>query len=116
MVQLIILKRLQVLLTLSICLGFGCQNDECVRLCTALSQQLDECQDEWNTNWQYMDASSAFAFEAVCQDNWTQQAADLEWRQRVEAESQCDAVLTEVSAGDIECIDLQVLYFYDPQR
>jgi len=63
-----------------------------------------------------MDASSAFAFEAVCQDTWTQQVADLEWRQRVEAESQCDAVLTEVSAGDIECIDFQVLYFYDPQR
>ena len=39
----------------------------------------------------------------------------LEWRERVEAESQCDDVLTQLTNNEIECVDLQLLYFYDPK-
>ncbi len=94
----------------------ACQSDECLLLCTELSQRLNQCQREWNTDWQYLDASSALGFETVCQDTWTQRTDDLEWRQRVEAEEQCDAVRTEISLGSVECADLQMLYFYDPQH
>lgn len=96
-------------------LGVGCQSDECIRLCTAISTQLDTCQNQWNTDWRYLDASSAAAFENVCQDIWSESIANLEWRERVEAESQCDEVLTQLTNNDIECVDLQLLYFYDPK-
>lgn len=106
-------SRLLFYSTLALCVG--CQSDECIRLCTAVSAQLNTCQNEWNTDWRYLDASSSTAFENVCQDNWSESIANLEWRERVEAESQCDAVLTQLTNNEIECVDLQLLYFYDPK-
>lgn len=103
------------LLTVCVLLGNGCQSDECIRLCTAISDQLDTCQNEWNSSWKYLDAASATAFENVCQQNWSDNTTNLEWRERVEAEAQCDEVLTQLSNNEIECVDLQLLYFYDPQ-
>ena len=108
-------KQRIVLLVSTLLLGLGCQSDECIRLCTAISAQLDGCQNEWNTDWRYLDASSATAFENVCQDTWSDSTTNLEWRERVEAESQCDQVLTQILNNEIECVDLQLLYFYDPK-
>ena len=108
-------KQNVVLLHVTLFLGVGCQSDECIRLCTAISTQLDTCQNEWNTDWRYLDASSATAFENVCQDTWSESIANLEWRERVEAESQCDEVLTQLTNNEIECVDLQLLYFFDPK-
>ena len=108
-------KQRIVLLVSTLLLGAGCQSDECIRLCTAISTQLDGCQDEWNTDWRYLDASSAVAFENVCQETWSDSTTNLEWRERVEAESQCDQVLTQLLNSEIECVDLQLLYFYDPK-
>ena len=102
-------------LSLTVLMGTGCQSDECIRLCTAIGDQLDTCQNEWNTDWRYLDASSAAAFANVCQDTWSESITNLEWRERVEAESQCDEVLTQLSNNEIECVDLQLLYFYDPK-
>jgi hypothetical protein len=100
---------------LTVCFGSGCQSDECIRLCTAASRQLDTCQEDWNIDWRYLDAYSATAFENVCQESWSEAITNYEWRERVEAEAQCDEVLTQVNSNEIECVDLQVLYFFDPQ-
>ena len=108
-------KRWVYLLSLNLLFGVGCQSDECIRLCTAISAQLDTCQNEWNTDWRYLDASSATVFEDVCQDTWSESISNLEWRERVEAESQCDEVLIQLTDNEIECVDLQLLYFYDPK-
>ena len=109
-------SKQRIVLPILICImGVGCQSDECIRLCTAISTQLDSCQNEWNTDWRYLDASSATAFQNVCQDSWSDSITTLEWRERVEAESQCDEVLTQLANNEIECVDLQLLYFYDPK-
>ena len=108
-------KQRIVLFALTHLVGMGCQSDECIRLCTSISAQLDNCQNEWNTDWRYLDASSSTAFENVCQDTWSDSITTLEWRERVEAESQCNEVLTQLSNNEIECVDLQLLYFYDPK-
>ena len=108
-------KQRIALFSLVVLMGTGCQSDECIRLCTAISAQLDTCQNEWNTDWRYLDASSATAFENVCQDTWSDTITTLEWRERVEAESQCDQVLTQMTNNEIKCVDLQLLYFYDPK-
>jgi len=96
-------------------LGSGCQSDDCLQLCTDISRRMNVCQSSWNTDWQYLDASTATAFEKVCQDSWSQQTTDMEWRERVEAEEECEAVSAQLVSGEIECIDLQLLYFYEPQ-
>ena len=44
-----------------------------------------------------------------------QSISNLEWRERVEAEAQCDEVLIQLTDNEIECVDLQLLYFYDPK-
>ncbi len=99
----------------TVTLGSGCQSDDCLQLCTDISRRVNLCQASWNTDWQYLDASTATAFEEVCQNSWSQQTIDMEWRERVEAEEECQAVSTQLVNGEIECVDLQLLYFYDPQ-
>ncbi len=93
----------------------ACQSDKCLRLCTRLSNELGSCQQDWNTEWQYLDASSRSSFDESCQILWTEQSSQLEWRERVEAEDQCDAVLEEFNLGSFDCDVLRTLFFYAPQ-
>ena len=92
----------------------ACQSDQCARLCTRLSEELDACADEWNIDWAYLDASSPSAFEESCQTLWSVQRSDLEWRQRVEVEDQCNATIDIFNDGQIDCDALRQIYFYDP--
>ena len=103
-----------VLCLLSSVVLLGCQSDRCLRLCTRLSNELGSCQQQWNTEWQYLDASSRNSFEESCQTLWTEQSSQLEWRERVEAEEQCEGVLEEFTFGDLDCDSLRTLFFYDP--
>ena len=92
----------------------ACQSDECVRLCTQVSNRIAQCKTDWSIEWAYLDGNSTADFANTCTENWDIQSSELEWRAIEEAHQQCGFVLESLNNDEIDCNQLRAMYFYNP--
>jgi len=95
----------------------GCGTDSCERLCVEVGLRLDECLDEWPTDWGEVDAGSRAEFRRSCQDDWSTVRADLEPRELDDGLDQCadsSRALTRMGRSRTSCDQLRALYLGEP--
>ena len=95
----------------------GCGTDNCERLCVEVGLRLDECLEEWPTDWGEVDASSRADFRRSCQDDWSSVRADLEPRELDDGLDQCadsSRSLARMRRSRSSCDQLRALYLGEP--
>ena len=92
----------------------GCQTDKCIVLCSRMEEQVRTCIEEWPTEWEHLNASSAAEFQESCQNEWTARSTDMELRERQQAQDQCQETIKSLEAREDPCNLLRTIYFYSP--
>jgi hypothetical protein len=101
------------LATLIFFLVFGCQSDNCEKLCAQTSTALRDCLDSWPATWDDLDTSGRVAFQNTCTTQWGQNQSDLEARELEDALRQCDESITlleEMDSDGSVCDQLRAAY------
>jgi len=92
---------------------FGCQSDNCERLCAETSTALRECVSQWPATWDDLDATGRVNFQNTCTTTWSQTQSSLEARELEDALEQCEEtslLLTQMDADGSLCDQLRAIY------
>jgi hypothetical protein len=92
----------------------GCQNDDCIKLCSDIEGRVNVCIDKWPTEWEHIDAKNANEFRESCQNEWTVRSEEMEVRERQQAKDQCGETIKALEEEEDNCDMLRSVYFYDP--
>ena len=95
-------------------ISLGCVTEPCEQLCADLSNELDECLDDWPADWTEFDVARKEYFQQRCLNLWAVERSQLEARELDDAYEQCLETTAYFSENLDLCAQLRATYLADP--
>ena len=92
----------------------ACTQDPCIDLCEKTGEELNQCLQDWPTQWRDIGYSSQIEFSDLCSNLWAVERSTLEPRALDDAYEQCEEARVFFDQNTQTCDQLRALYLLPP--